>query len=149
MDNLIWITNEGEKVNDMTTATIVPDDQRIDLIEKLFGFNFPMKLEPFIFFIADRLSEDYTGGVWEFYTLSNGGFYMAPTAPGHFNVSCENGYEGTMSADAYGITCCIYAYSHLSIGDGEFTRACAKHYHLLRKFMRVHPEAEKIWRAID
>jgi len=48
-------------------------------------------------------------GYWEMYVLSNGGFYMAPVLDGLYQVSCMNGYEGSLSADGLGITVCLYA----------------------------------------
>ena len=61
------------------TRELVPENQRLAITEKLFGIHFPLKLEPVIYGITERMAEDYTGGYWEFYTLSNGGFYMAPS----------------------------------------------------------------------
>ena len=47
---------------------------------------------------------------------------MSPQSDTHFNVSTMNGYEGSMSSEALGITACFYAYSHLSFGpENAFT----------------------------
>ena len=61
---------------------------------------------------------------------------MAPSSDTRFDVLCDNQFEGDLSADALGITACLYAYSHLSFGGGNFSRECARHYHLLREYMR-------------
>jgi hypothetical protein len=74
---------------------------------------------------------------------------MAPDFDEPFNVCCENGFEGELSADALGIAACLYAYSHLSFGQGQFAETCARHYHLLRDYMLAHPEAKAILGAID
>lgn len=131
------------------TRQLVADEQRVTHTAALFGLGFPLKLEPFVYFMADTMCEDYDGGFWHFYALSNGGFYMAPHTDADFKVSCENGFKGDLSADAFGIVCCLYAYSHLSFGEGEFAQICAEHYHLLREFMYQHPEVSAILRAID
>ncbi len=34
--------------------------------------------EPLCFGWMDRLCEDYCGGIWNLYTLNNGGAFMAP-----------------------------------------------------------------------
>ena len=60
------------------TRELVPEDLRLDVVERLFGMAFPLQLEPVVYGITDRMAEDYTGGYWHFYTLTNGGFYMAP-----------------------------------------------------------------------
>lgn len=131
------------------TRHLVAEQERINHTAKLFGLNFPMRLEPAIFNIAANLASEYNGGFWEFYKLSNGGFYMAPVSDKKFSVSCENGFEGELSADALGIVCCLYAYSHLSFGEGAFAETCAEQYHLLREFALDHPEVGCIMQAID
>lgn len=125
------------------------DDQRTNITADLFGVYFPLQLEPFVYAITSKLSEDYSGGYWHFYCLSNGGFYMAPDSDGKFQVVSENGHECFMSADALGVTACLFAYSHLSFGQGEFADTCGRHYHWLREYMFAHAEAANILRAID
>ena len=133
----------------LVTRELVPEDKRLHITERLFGIHFPLKLEPVIFGITDRIARDYTGGYWDFYTLSNGGFYIAPASDEHFEIACLNQYKGTLSADALGITACLYAYSHLSFSNGRFARVCACHYHRLREYMFEHPEARAILGATD
>jgi hypothetical protein len=128
---------------------LVPEDRRIAITEKLFGIHFPLQLEPVIYSITERMAEDYRGGFWELYTLSNGGFYMAPSIDHVFHVTCDNQFEGDLSADALGITACLYAYSNLSFADGGIAREYARHYHLLREFMMEHPEVRAILGATD
>jgi Antirestriction protein len=83
--------------------------------------------------LATRLSSNYRGGLWAFYSLCNGGFYMAPATSATFMVCCPNGFEGELSADALGITACLYAYSALSFEDRQpLAERCAGQYHLLR-----------------
>ena len=132
------------------TRTLVPEDQRLVITEKLFGTWFPMRIEPVVFSFAERLSKGYTGGFWDFFTLSNGAFYMAPSGDGRFHLLCENQFEGDLSADAFGITVCLYAYSNLSFsGPDAFADVCFDHYHWLREYMMDHPEVEAILRATD
>ena len=126
------------------------DAKRIDFPAKLFGVYFPMRLEPFVFSMARKLSDDYTGGFWHFYALSNGAFYLAPEIPATLNVRSDNGYACEMTADAFGVAVCLYAYSHLSFGEmGVFSETCAKQYHLLRDYVFEYPEAKHILRIID
>jgi len=138
-------------MNTQTTVTrvLVPEDQRLAITEKLFGIHFPLQLEPVIYGITDSMAEDYHGGYWHFYTLSNGGFYMAPQVDRIFHVKCQNMYEGDLSADALGITACLYAYSNLSFSLSGIAREYARHYHRLRAFMAEHPEVEAILGATD
>ena len=131
------------------TAELVPEALRMDIADGLFGMRFPLKLEPAIYQFAEHLSSNYNGGYWHFYALSNGGFYMAPDDDQPFQVSSENGWEGKLSADAFGIAACLYAYSHLSLTEGDFGELCARHYHWLRAFARGHAEAAGVLAAID
>lgn len=132
------------------TRQQVSDDKRIYHTAGIFGIHFPMRIEPFVFAMAEEMGHEYRGGLWQFYSLSNGGFYMAPDFDTKFTVSCENGFEGNLSADALGITACLYAYSHLSFSENKgFAEICAKQYHWLREYMLEQPEARSILGAID
>lgn len=131
------------------TRTIVPVARRVKVSSNLFGLGFPLHLEPCIFGIASRLSSDYQGGYWEFYVLSNGGFYMAPVQDAPFQVQAQNGFLGTLSPGAFGIAVCMYAYSGLSFGEDVFAETCAEHYHLLREYALDHPEVGSIMAATD
>ncbi len=132
------------------TRMQVPEGRRVSHVAEIFGSYFPLQLDPFVYQITEQLSRDYNGGYWEFYALSNSGFYMAPSSSKMFRVVSENGYEGDLSADALGITACLYAYSHLSFSrNPEFAQTCAQQYHWLREYMVEHAEAGNVLRAID
>ena len=133
----------------LVTRELVPEDQRMEITERFFGIHYPLRLEPVIFGITDRMANQYSGGYWNMSTLSNDGFYMAPAGDEVFHVTCDNMFEGDLSADALGITACLYAYSHLSFSDGRFGRICACHYHRLYEYMVSHPEARAVLGAID
>lgn len=124
--------------------------ERINHTAAIFGINFPVSIEPSVYAITSNIAADYNGAYWEFYSLSNGGFYMAPHSDTIYQVECENGFEGKLSADALGITACLYAYSHLSFSnDIKLAEICAAQYHLLRAYMLEHKEVTLILRAID
>lgn len=72
------------------TATPVPDEQRLDFWPLHFGaITQWITLEPRIFAWMDRFCDEYSGGLWSFYTLSNGGAFMAPDAEGAINGICS------------------------------------------------------------
>ena len=127
----------------------IPVHKRVQHTADLFGLSFPMRLEPTVYHLASLLSEDYNGGYWEFYTLSNKGFYMAPQSETPYAVCCPNSYEGELSPDALGIVACLYSYSHLAFGENAFAELCAEHYHRLRDYALEHDEAGAILAAID
>lgn len=74
---------------------------------------------------------------------------MAPKLDESFQITADNGFEGTMSAEALGISACLYTYSNLSFGENGLTEKCAEHYHWLFEFAMQHPEAVAIRAAID
>lgn len=135
------------------SSQVVPERERMSVVDKLFGIFYILKLEPKVFSMAEQLAASYSGAYWEFVTLSNGGYYLFPRSKNLFSVSCENGFEGQLSADAFGLVCCLYAFSHLSFGDGDgqgdFVQTCGRHYYLLRDWAMGHVEARAILRAID
>jgi hypothetical protein len=139
--------------NNETTSTItraiVPEDHRADFVDALFGIAYPLQLEPAVFTFASKLSSTYRGAYWSMYALSNRGWYMYPDDDDLVAVRCDNGYEGTMTADAFGVVCVLYAFSHLSFGDNAMANTYARHYHLLRDFAAEHGEAAAIFAAID
>ena len=128
---------------------LIKEAERVTHTANLFGFHFPLHLEPLVYATADSLSADYTGGYWDFYTLSNGAFYLTPSGNDRYQVVCENGYEGELSADAFGITVCLYAYSRLSFSGMLIADVCAGQYHLLRAYALGYPNVEQILGAID
>jgi len=139
----------------MTTETLwrdlLDEARRIAVPARIFGVYFPSRVEPYVFGIARSLSRDYDGGYWDFYALSNAGFYAAPSDERSFRVRSANGFDGELSADAFGIACCLHCYSHLSFArPEEMARACAEQYHLLREYMLgEHGEARAILAATD
>jgi hypothetical protein len=67
------------------------------------------------------VTDEYRGGHWHFYELSNGGFYMAAA--------------------------CLFAFSHLSFQIQN--DVISRHYYELRDFALEHAEATAIFGAID
>ena len=132
------------------TRQLVPEGQRLSVTADLFGIQYPLRLEPAIYSLTDQLTDDYHGGYWSFFTLSNGGFYQSPDTDQDYDVVCFNGWAGKLSADALALVVCLTAYSNLSFGaDLDFARLFARHYHLLYPHLIEHPEIASILRAID
>jgi hypothetical protein len=128
-------------------AREVAEGDRLKMLPRHFGRHM-LTVESAVYAFMRELAPQYTGGYWRFFELSNGGLYLAPSASAKFNIHVDgNGFEGEMSADAAGITACLFALSHLSF---EITDECiASHFHYLREFAVTHPEATTIFAAID
>ena len=80
-------------MNEDIKRVLVATAERSSFTEELFGIDFPLKLEPYIFHLTSSQAQNYNGGYWDFYKLSNGGFYMAPDGE-RYQVSCPNYYRG-------------------------------------------------------
>ena len=136
-----------------TTCRLVPESQRLSITAELFGSYFPMRLEPTIYNITGQLATAYTGGHWDFLTVSTRdgyAFYMRPSGGGVYAVESPNGWSGVMSADALGITACLYAYSHLSFSaPPTMAGVLSDQYHSLREYVMGLEIASAIIAACD
>ncbi|WP_392432422.1 antirestriction protein [Yersinia sp. HM-2024] len=133
------------------TATQVSDAQRIHFWPRHFG-QIPkwVLIEPQVFRWLDRLCADYHGGLWDFYTLNNGGAFIAPEADANekwtlFNSMNGNGAE--MCAEAAGITACLMTYSHCACSTESETMT--DHFYRLREYALHHPDSRAIFSLID
>lgn len=131
------------------TATVVSGHQRTRFWLQHFG-SIPqwLMLEPRIFGWMDRLCTDYHGGSWSFYTLSNGGAFMAPESDVQWSLfNGMNGNGAEMHAEAAGITACLMAYSHHACRTES--EAMTEHFYHLREYALHHPESRAIFSLID
>jgi hypothetical protein len=129
------------------SAREIPSAERLQILPRHFDRHM-FQVEHAIYAFMRRLAKEYTGGYWNYFELSNGGFYMAPEHDQPFNIGVDtNGFQGTMSADAAGITACLFALSHLSFQIEN--DSIAEHFHQLRDFALTHAEASAILGAID
>ena len=124
----------------------VPAEARLHVLPRHFGRHM-LTFESAVYVFAHQLCSGYEGGYWHYNEIGNGGFFMAPDCgPLHLLVE-GNGFSGDLSADAAGITFCLFACSHLSYRFTDPT--FARHFHLLRDFAYEHPERRLIFAAID
>jgi hypothetical protein len=139
------MTQDNDSI--VITASEVSDAKRLEALPKHFA-NRALTVESYIFRYLHELAPAYRGGFWNFHELSNGGFYMAPVG-GPLRIEVlGNGFEGTLSAEAAGITVCLFAYSHLSFRYPE-EECFARHFHALREYALSHEEQRAIFQAID
>lgn len=126
----------------LIVSTVIPEERRAQSLESHFGSRISLLVENDIFTCLRRLAPDYRCAYWQFYELSNGGFYMAPEVePLRVRVGTAGFYE-RMSADAAGVVACLRAFGNLFLGYDE--ELPADKYHSLRDFAAQHPEASKI-----
>lgn len=129
-------------------ATLVPETKRLAFLPRHFGRQM-MVFEQCLFTQMSQLSADYVGGYWEFYDLSNGGCYLAPSAPASYRISVAGNYfDGSMSADAAGITATLFTLNALTFRFPQREHYVERFYQL-RDFACEHAERRLILAAID
>jgi len=131
------------------SAILVPDEYRASFWPQHFG-TIPqwILLEPRIFAWLDRMCADYSGGIWNFYTLSNGGAFIAPDSDETWPLfNAFNGNDAELSSEATGITICLLVFSHHACRTE--CDAMTEHYYRLRDYALHHPECAAIMRIID
>jgi hypothetical protein len=139
---------------DRITVTEVSLDRRFAFLPGYFG-NGDWRVESMIYHKMHILCPAYNGGEWHFYTLSNGGCYMAwKTELKRVAIGWpDNGFEGECSPDVASIIACLLAFSHMSFvfhaERPKLSELVGEQFHLLRDFVLEHPERSFILRAID
>jgi hypothetical protein len=104
-------------------------------------------LEHTIYDLLCTLTDDHDGGFWDYFQLSNGGFYMAPKSAKSFHIFCSrNGFERDTCANTAGIIATAMAYSHLTgrPRGSYFARA----YERLSDFIFQQSDADTIRAAL-
>lgn len=140
----------------MTTITQVckpiPEERRAAYARKVFGSGYPLFVAPMIMAMASLLSCDCKGGggMWLYFGICPEGImYLCPDTDADFRVVSPNGFECTMSSEAFGITVCLATYSHLAFGKGRLAEVAGAQFEGLRAYARAHPEAGLILAACD
>lgn len=138
-------TNEGNKI----AASEVKQRDRLKFLPTKLG-NASSLVETMAFGVASSLDRNYKGAYWDFMELTNGGMYMRPTPSRKHTVFSPNGWSGEMSADAFGIVCCLMTFSMLSFSKTQWiAEIVSPHFHKLREYALDHAEQSLIFRAID
>lgn len=131
----------------MITKTEVEQNNRLNFLPMFFGKAYPIG-ESTVYNFLSAMTNNYNGGFWQFFTLSNGGYFMAPKTDEVLSFSWpDNYFEGELSAEAGGIVACLMALSHLSFKYQS--QLLSDHFEKLREFALAHAEATLIFRAID
>lgn len=131
------------------TASVVPDERRLDFLPTLFGRSLLMIGENAVYSLMERLSPlDYGGGFWDFYEHEGEPLFLAPTSKSRFRITGEiTGFQGEVSAEAAGIIATLFAFSHLSFQHQS--EHLSEGYGRLYAYSADHAEASEIFQAID
>lgn len=110
--------------------------------------------EATVFGLLGEWCPEYSGGLWTYYVLSNGAWYLAPNGSEAYGLKDIDGQVHTMSSDGAGLTATLYLVNHLSwmfhdTGEPVKSQAATDHYHALRMFTYPHADARAIWKVLD
>lgn len=103
----------------VTARKLTDYEERLMFMPKFFGqywhfvenhtYNWMRKLSPenksqYLSSALDKIEAHYDGGEWDFYELSNGGYFMAPNSREHYRISVQGNYfDGLLSAEAIAV----------------------------------------------
>lgn len=131
---------------EIITATKVTDEKRLDFWPRHVEMGKILAFEGYVFNWMGTLCSEYKGGFWNFYDLSNGGFYIAPELKHPVRLMWSGNYfDGEMSPDAAGIVATLFALSSFAERSPVFWEKYMKLY----DYIGSHPEAQAIHAAID
>ena len=153
MTEFLEIPNNDVPVSGDVVATALTGESRMEFLPRVFPGRIAGQPgmwwgETVVYALARRLCPAYTGGLWDYFTLSNGGFYMAPNGDEPYHVAwAGNFYSGVLSSDAFGIVCFVFALNAAwdATGDERYIVAMDR----LKDFASTHAERQEIFRAID
>ena len=131
---------------------ITPVTHRTNFTPTLFGKRLFMAGENMVYNIARSMCNEYTGGYWEYVANKDQTvMFMYPKTDEKFEVKAQNYYQGTLSAEAFGIVCTLYALNHLMFTPmpEPMLENLVEKFYALRDYAAEHEEAEEIFGAID
>ena len=135
-----------------TIATRVSGAARSAFLPKYFGSRYLLG-EATLYNWANQLARDYNGGHWEFYEISNGGFFVVPPESSEklvLSVS-GNGFCDALTLEAAGIVITLFALGELieRIHGIELCDQLIERHDALLDFAHFHAESALIFAAID
>lgn len=128
------------------TSRQVPEHRRMSCVFRSFG-RYSVTIEQYAQNVMRESCAAYSGGLWDYYELSNAGFYMVPTGADTYQVSRSNYFEGELSAEAVGIMVTLAAIM-TAWGRYEIDLMGLR-YESLIDYAREHAEWPLIRAALD
>ena len=130
------------------TRTLCPVGKRSRFLPRFVGRDC-LCFERLVYSVMGRACDAYTGGYWDFYQLSNGGFYMGLSGYDRLGIVwSDNFFSGQLSADAASIGVTLMVLGWVCCDPQQPSRI-QDHFYLLRSFALQHEEAGSILGFID
>lgn len=136
--------------NTLMQANVVPLSARPNFWQTHFGtVKGFATFEVVIFTIMGQFCEEYTGGYWEYCTLTNGGAFIYPDlGPEKLTLfNMHNGNEAKLNPEAAGVAVCLMLYSMWSFRTES--ELLVERFYQLRDYAIQHPESSAIFHLID
>ena len=133
--------------NLIVASLVTSEQERLDFLPRVFSKYF-LDVQPYVYHHMSSLCQEYTGGYWHFYDLSNNGGYLGLDKSDTYRIVVPGNYfDGELNGDAAGIVATLFALSHLAELKGS--ELLIDRYHELLAYSRSHEEAGLISSAID
>ncbi len=136
--------------NSFIHANVVPLSARSNFWQTYFGtVKGFATFEVVIFTIMGQFCDEYTGGYWEYCTLSNGGVFIYPDlGPEKLTLfNMHNSNEAILSPEAAGVAVCLMLYSQWSFRTES--ELLVERFYQLRDYAIQHTESSAIFHLID
>lgn len=149
----------------ITARKITDIEERLLFMPKFFGrywhfvesqtYGWMRKLSPkndsaFLSHALDKVEAHYDGGEWDFYELSNGGYFIAPNSREHYRISVQGNYfDGLLTAEAAGMVATCFMLGQLANSNLPISELCNDYYHKLFDYAYGHIEYNQFRAAID
>lgn len=132
---------------DPIIKTQCADEDRLDFLPNNVGKHF-LRYENLTYDFMRKACKDYSGGFWDYQTLSNGGFYMTFQTDKKLRlVWPDNYFDDEMSADAASI--CIGLMTQNAFAWHVEPEKFTDKYHALLDYAAQHKEAGLIYAFIN
>ena len=94
---------------------LVAEEDRLEYLPR-FNNNILLmiQIEQAVYRMMDSLCDEYSGGYWDYYNMSNDGFLMSLATEEPLTLSSPNGHVATVSARQASIVAILMALSALS-----------------------------------
>src|SRR5699024_4959691 len=102
---------EHTDLKEVITSTLVSDEERLNFLPRVMG-KYYLKGESLVYAWMRKLCYSYDGGFWDFYELSNGGFFLAPSTDEQFILRLYE--EEKLSSTGSGIVVTLFALGQLA-----------------------------------
>lgn len=97
----------------IVTKKLLTGPSKLSALPKYFGPCF-MQFEARVFNLMRHYCPDYSGGDWNYYNLSNGGFFMSVKKDARLQIiQPDNHFEEMMSPEAASVGINLYAINQL------------------------------------